>query len=82
MIPFPYSYPCVGSGIMPLVAASNIFDTRADVIAATLTGEIGGSVLQLADVFVMPDYLFLNGYSQKIDRIAIQDYFNFFSKMG
>jgi hypothetical protein len=74
LIPFPYSYPGVGNGIMAMASASNILGTRADVLAAVITGDVGGSINQIGDVFIIPDYLYVEGFIQNLDKATFQNY--------
>lgn len=74
VIPFPYSYPGIGDGIIGLVNFSNIFGTRADITASLITGDAKGEVLQIGDLFLIPNFFYLNGTSQSIDSLTVQNY--------
>ena len=74
LVPFPYAYPGIGSGILLLANASNIVNTRVDITGFLVTGDIGGKVLQVSDLFIIPDFLFLGGMVMDLDRITFQNY--------
>jgi hypothetical protein len=74
LVPFPYAYPGIGSGVLLLANASNIAESRADITGFLVTGDIGGKVMQLSDLFILPDFLFLGGMVMDLDRITFQNY--------
>jgi hypothetical protein len=74
LVPFPYSYPGIGSGILLLANASNMFDTRVDITGFLVTGEIKGQVIQLSDLFIIPDFLYIGGQVMDLNKITFQNY--------
>ena len=74
LVPFPYEYPGIGSGLMFMGSASNMFGTKADVTAVKITGDVSGSVGVISDLFIIPNFIYVSAQKQQLDAISIQNY--------
>jgi len=74
VIPFPYVYPGIGSGILGMVNFSNIGGSRADVTGGVITGDVSGQFLFLGEAFIIPNYVYIGGGFQNINRVTVQNY--------
>ena len=74
VIPFPYDYPGIGSGIFFMATASNIADTYADMFVGYATGDVGGKIYSLDDLHLIPKTLFVDVEIQDLDKLAVQNY--------
>ncbi len=57
-----------------MAAASNIFETKIDVFAGAITGDVSGKIFQITDLFVVPDYFYVSAFVQSLDKVTMQNY--------
>ena len=72
--PLPYSYPGIGTGFFMLGNFSNLNETTTDFLVLYITGDAGGYILQMDEVPLIDERLFIKLYYQNIDRAAVNNY--------
>lgn len=76
ILPMPYSYPGIGSGIMWIGYLGNMVGTKADLVAMGITGDATGSYVSLGDVHLIPETLFFDIDQQKLSHFQVKNYEN------
>lgn len=74
VVPLPYSYPGIGDGFFLMGNLSNVMQTTADFLAMIVTGDAGGHILQLDELPIIDQRLYLKLYYQDIDRVVVNQY--------
>ena len=78
LVPFPYSLPGIGEGIVFTGLVSNIGGTNIDASALVITGDAEGTIFFLEDIHLISETLILEGERQAIDKAVV----NFYDKRG
>ncbi|MEE8484912.1 MAG: hypothetical protein V3S46_09970 [Nitrospinota bacterium] len=74
LIPFPYNYPGIGSGIAWMANASNVLDTPTDATLAYVTGDVGGTLYSVKEFHLIPKTIFIGYEAMNLDKLALQNY--------
>lgn len=74
VVPFPYSLPGVGEGLLIGGSYNNIADTHSDLIGFILTGDIEGGGLVSLDNHLIPNRLILDLSAQYLSKAAVRNY--------
>jgi len=74
VVPFPYSLPGIGEGLLIGGAYNNIADTHSDLIGFVLTGDLEGGGLVSLDNHLIPNRLILDLSAQYLSTAAVRNY--------
>lgn len=74
IIPAPYNYPGIGGGMMLVAYAGNTLETSTDLVLVTFSGEAEGYFSFINEVFVVPDYVYLNLNRMHITSFGVNNY--------
>ena len=73
-IPFPYSLPGIGEGIVFTGLAGNIAETNFDAFALLITGDAEGQIVGLGDMHILSETLILDTQFQNITKALVNNY--------
>ena len=74
IVPLPYDYPGIGSGIAFLASVSNAFDTTWDTYLTYVTGEVEGYLFIMDEIPLIQERLHLYIYLDDISKASRQNY--------
>ena len=74
VVPAPYEFPGIGSGLMLIGYAGNLLSTSADIFAIAFQGDAEGYITSLGEAFIVPDYLYLTLSTMKITSFGVNMY--------
>mgnify|MGYP001369493208 CR=1 FL=1 len=61
LFPTPYSLPGIGQGVFVVGSFYNMFDTPTDISAIQFSGDAAGYFVNIKELFLWPDLLYVNG---------------------
>ena len=67
-VPLPYSFPGIGTGLFFIGYAGNVLETPADVFGLVFMGDGEGAFVNVDELFVIPDWVFLTAVTGQIAR--------------
>lgn len=74
VLPAPYEFPGVGSGMMLIGYAGNMFGTPIDTQVLAFNGDVEGYYGAIKDIYIVPKFFFLSGTRVDIRKYAINIY--------
>ncbi len=72
--PAPYALPGIGTGLMVVGMANNIYGTQTDVLADVITGDVGGYGFAIADWYLIDKHLKFEMLHSFFDKASFQSY--------
>lgn len=72
--PAPYALPGIGTGLMVVGMANNIYGTQTDVLADVIEGDVSGYGFAIADWYLIERHLKFEMLHSRIDKASIQSY--------
>ncbi len=74
VVPAPYSLPGIGTGMMLVGMANNIYGTQTDVLADVIDGDAGGYGFAVADWYLIDKHLKFEMLHNYFDKASMQSY--------
>jgi len=74
ILPLPYSKPGIGKGYLLIGTVSNVAETTTDVSGMLVTGDAKGNIINISEMPLYSDNLFLDVYLQNINRVIVNNY--------
>lgn len=72
--PAPYALPGIGTGMMVVGMANNIYDTQTDVLADVIEGDVGGYGFAVTDWYLIERHLKFEMLHSYFDKASMQSY--------
>lgn len=72
--PAPYSIPGIGTGLMVVGIANNIYDSQTDVLGYGINGDVSGYGFAVTDWYLIDKHLKLEMVHTKFDKASFQSY--------
>ncbi|MFH2129074.1 MAG: hypothetical protein ABIK68_01770 [bacterium] len=74
ILPVPYSYPGIGTGLVLVGYAGNMFETQTDAILLGFNGDAEGYYLLVNEIFLVDRFFFLNASHMGISKFGVTMY--------
>ncbi len=74
VVPAPYSLAGIGSGVMVLGMANNIYETQSDVMLFGIGGDIGGYGFGVRDLYLVDKHFKVELLHSSFDKASFQSY--------
>lgn len=74
IVPFPYSLPGIGDGIVWTALGGNLLGTHTDVYVLGVTGDAGGNIIGLEDIHLLPETVILDLNIQNLNKAVVNNY--------
>jgi len=74
VFPTPYTLPGIGSGMMLIGSAGNIYETNADAYVVMFQGDASGYFSEVSEVFLLPKLLYVNRLQALITSFGMNSY--------
>lgn len=76
IFPLPYSKPGIGSGMVVVGLAANIFETNVDAYLLKVLGDAEGTIGAVQDIHILPETLIFDYQYQQISKASVNQYAN------